>query len=251
MTILFLMGDEIPTAAVSDWHDIARYRNKGFATPNATYYSLIKALGENKEFENEIVTSRKNIGIGKEGISWQDYYFDHYLEALSDYSIENTLLSKAMQEAQRIKNKLVLDGRINSQLENIIIGGFVSVENHRMQWVIHTDDENAPTGVSIEITQRVTQNELIEYMKENWAVIGKAIASLPKSPTYHISKRDYRIVELRDKEKYKFSDIPKKITDEFKIVDYDININEDSVETAYRRAKKAIAGTASSKKRNK
>lgn len=256
MTILFLIGNEIPVEAVNDWNKIKTYKDKGFATPSKAFYFLIKALEKNPEFKREILLSRKNIGIASEGIDWEDYYFNYYLKSLTTYSLEDSaplseFFFKVKAEVARIKKTIILDEHINSQLNNLVIGNFVFPDDFPITFRVVPEDEFPPQEVSIVIDHKVTENELITYLQENWKTFEKLIHPLPPSPNYFISERDHRIIELKDIEKLSYHQIAEKIISEFNINDLEGKINSISVARAYNRAKKKVSSIVQASKNDK
>ena len=210
---------------------------------------MFKALEQNIEFETEMLLARKNIGIPETGISWKDYYKNYYFKRMVTYSgDENKKLSnfysKLDTEVVRIKKKFNLDSYVANQLDNLIIGGFVFSEDFPISYEANPiDDFEQNLGykdILIKISHKVTQHELITYIKDNWKNIEKILKLLPTKPKYYISKKSFRIVELKDKEGLGLKDITDKVAEEFGNDDSDGRINEISVPRAYRRAKARI-----------
>jgi hypothetical protein len=65
-----------------------------------------------------------------------------------------------------------------------------------------------------------------------------------------VSARDKRIFQLREEENVSFKIIADKIITEFNIDNSDGKVNEDSVKTAYRRARAKILSFSLRSKRN-
>lgn len=249
MKILFLIENEPPIDAVSEWNEIKAYKNKGYLTLSKDAYFMFKALEKNKEFEKEILDSRKNAGIPDRGILWKEFYYDYYLQALTVYSEEESkkykdFFSKVTNEVTRIIKIMDLDPHIKNQLSNLLIGSFVFPEDFPITYGSTPFDELNPnegySNIYIYITHKVTQHQLTTYIKNNWKNMEKRMNSLPPQSKHYISKRDFRIVELRDKEGLDFDEIADKVINEFGIDDLEGKVNVISVSRAYRRAKARI-----------
>lgn len=251
MKILFLINNP-PIDAVSEWEEIEVFRDKGHLTPTRDFFSTVKALEKNAEFQKEILLARKNAGLLKDGIPWKLYYYDYYLKSLSVYSeIESekyrNFFSKVNKEATRIKEKIKnLEEFVANQLNYLIIGSFVFPGGFPITHESYPLDkdvggEGSYKNILIRIHNKVVKNELLTYIEDNWWGINSLMNYLPVKPNYSISERDLRIVELRDKEKLPYKAITSQIVQEFKINNSESKINEDSVKTAYRRAKQRIS----------
>lgn len=129
MKILFLIGTPA-IDAVSTWDEIKIYKDKGYLAPSKDYYSIFKAMEQNTELEQEILSARHNAGIPDTGITWDDYYKNYYLKSLTVYDEKESkkyqdFFSKVRNEARRIIKEKKPNAYIVSQLENLIIGSFV------------------------------------------------------------------------------------------------------------------------------
>lgn len=263
MKILFLIENP-PIDAVSEWEKIEKYRDKGFLTPTPEFFDLFKGLEHNKEFENEILLSRKNIKeLPSDGISWRDYYDKYYFKRLMIYSgkegeeIDN-FFKKVKRETVRIKNKIILEPYIINQLEYLIIGNFVYPGGFPITLEYYPDSDLNERGgryeyISIKIHNQISPNELTRFIKTNKWSITALMRSLPPKPKYYISARDLRImelVELKETKKDKsltFETIAAKIRTEFGRG----KNNEGSVKVAYYRAVKRIESASHDAKSNK
>ena len=97
---------------------------------------------------------------------------------------------------------------------------------------------NESTNIKIVIQSKVSKNKLIKFIKENFKQLEEAMeeSNLPEDVGFYISRRDWEIVNIRDQKKWKYRKIADYISKEYD----DFDINEDSVKTAYDRAKKKI-----------
>jgi hypothetical protein len=245
MKILFLIGSN-HIYAVKTWDEIKKFKDSGHLTPSKDYYSIFKTMEQNIEFVHEILTARHNVGLPDAGISWDDYYKNYYLKSIATYDEKESqkfqdFFSKLNSEAKRIVKDKKPHDYIAEQIENLIIGGFVAPKDIPITFeAIQVDEQDPSQGnseVIIRIRHAVSQHELTKFIENNFFEIYKLLKALPSEHGLTISARDFRIVELRDKEKMKFKDIANKIDKEYVS---DKSMNEDQIKTAYRRSKEKI-----------
>lgn len=252
MKILFLIGDP-PFAAISEWDDLKKHKNPTI-TPTKEFYSLIKALEHNEEFEQAILDARKRLGLPREGMDWKTYDKRHNPNLTSiklpekEQAQELELFLKVVKEVTEIRKRFNLDYSVDEQLPHLIYGNFVYPQDPPIMWGINAvsedNDDEYYNYIAIMINNPVTKNELITYIENNWEDIKYSMHNLPPKPSAYVSPRDRRIIELRDKEKMTFRKIADKLIEELKIDDFEGRINEDTVKTAYKRAKEKIAELA-------
>jgi len=253
MKILFLIGNP-PTTALYEWEEIKQYQKNGYYTPTIETYSLIKVLEHNVEFEKIITTARENIGLPKNGVTWKEYerkYSIHRLRILTGNERKNAtgLLFKVVKEITNIRGNINLDYFVSEQLPYLIYGNFVYFKYPQIIWYCSPAYEDVLEDgyynhLSIQINNRVAKNELVNYIENNWQKISESMNGLPPKPDFYISTRDQRIIVLRDKDKLTFKKIADTIISEFNIDDIEGKINEDTVKTAYARAKTKITSLA-------
>lgn len=259
MKILFLIGDP-PFTAISDWNELKKHKIPT-VIPTKEFYSLIKALEQNVEFEQAILNARKRLGLPKEGMDWKTYDNRHNPNLTSikltekEQELELEQFLKSVKEVTEIRKRFNLDYSVNEQLPHLIYGNFVYPQDPPIMWGINAvsedNDDEYYNYIAIMINNPVTKNELITYIENNWEDIKRSTHNLPPKPSAYISLRDRRIIELRDKEKMPFKDIADKIMKEFEIDDFDGKVNEDSVKTAYKRAKDKIISLIASSEGNR
>jgi len=245
MKILFLIGSP-PNTAVSSWKEIQQHQKYGFI-PTREVYDLIKALEKNAEFEKTIISARKKAGLPEKGISWQKYtstFFSYKVHKLPGNKRKKAidLMSRAMREVFFLRGK-DFNYHISKQLHHLIYGNFVHFEFPPIFWYYHRD-HNDDGGeyyyyLSIRVHNKIAKNELINYIENNWKDISRSM-HLPPKNKFFISPRDNRIIELRDKKKLTFNQIADQIISDQNLTNSDGKINQDSVKTAYSRAKKKI-----------
>ena len=263
MKIKFLIGYPAKSF-VTEWQEIKKLSKKE-AVPNEDTFVLFKALELNKELEKELIKSRNNLHLPEIGVSWEEYKkrkdvkADHTKEELDEiiYFIHNY-----RKEIHRITRKMYLHPQVEEQLENLILGDFVepyfrgisygcngaNVEDYES---IEDFDRNVEVDtVIIDITKKISKNELLKYIDNQWDEITRLLKYLPEVKHFYVSPRDMRIVELRDGQKLKYNEIAEKIIKEFSIDDINGSINEDSIKTSYKRAKSKIDELAKIKKSN-
>ena len=156
-------------------------------------------------------------------------------------------LKRVHEEGERIYKKLHLPEVVKTNIPSIIIGNFVGPTIDK----IEIGGENL-SYLTLTIKARVTKNELIRFIEAQWPTIAKYhLPYLPDRPSFYISPRDLQIVDLRDEQKLSFRRIAEAIVKEFNIDDPEGKINEDSIKTAYRRAKQKIAALTKRSKGNR
>lgn len=220
---------------------------------NLSFYHTIKGLELSSDFEKLILDARKKLNIPIEGYSIDEYKkvvmpwkFDKQKEFTDD---EIKLSLERLKLKQKIVN--IINRRINSysilhtEIEHIIYANFVVAPPDKIMHTLWAESEDEMTDGLFEEFQiilfaQVSKNELINYINNNWSKISKDLEKLGSPSDFYISKRDYRIIELRDKNKLTFKKIVNEIIKEFKIDDIEGKVNEDAVKTAYRRAKNKI-----------
>lgn len=241
---------------IYDWKNLRRY-NDYILNYNRDHYFLIKALEQNKEFEKEVLKARKILNIPEKGYT-AEYYVNK--NDLTDFKSGKELLRRSREitkfsldvreVSKRIIKKLQPPNYIRSQMEVLICGNFVAPTYQKISIIPkHRYIEDGKTyfiTIAIEIYSKLSKNEFVRYINENWKFIEKEMAYLKPDNTVYVSNRDLRIIELRDKEKLKYKNIADRIESEFGNNDFSARINEDSVKTAYKRAKNKISGLTKS-----
>lgn len=263
MKIKFLIGYPANTFA-TEWKEIKEL-SKTEPAPDEDTYLLFKALELNKSLEKELIHARRNLRLPENGLSWEEYKkrkdtkADHSKQELEDILY---FLHNHDKEIYRIKRKLYLHPQITEQLENLILGYFVEPSFRGISYgcnganvddyesIEDFDKDVEVDQVLIDITKRTSKNELFKYINNNWKNITKLMDYLPEVKHFYISPRDMRIVELRDNQKLKYSEIAEQIIKEFSIDDINGSVNEDSIKTSYMRAKSKIDELAKTKKSN-
>lgn len=266
MKILFLIGYP-PKYEASNWKEIVRYSNDYIAF-DEEFYQIIKALEYNEEFEREVIKSRIRLKIPDVGYAWREYQkiSDYSRKDVSDIEIAKMLflIRTIPKEVSRIIKRLKLNKRIRSELKDIILTSSVCSPDYLSDihyWLepddrfeLMDDDEKEEAkeiikSFNIAFTRKVTKNELIKFIENNWSNFKKRMELLPEKERYYISERDLRIVELRDKKNFKYGDIASQIIKEFLLDNIESTVNEDSVKTSYKRAKRKIVALAKSQEK--
>jgi hypothetical protein len=207
-------------------------------------YTKIKLLEKNKEFESEIIKSRIKLKIPLEGYKLENPPKFKNIEEFSDF------IRKANNEEKRIALHFEeSDPYIVTNLQGIICFNAFELDENITDSIfliginqegMIVNDAYLPLlidSVKIVIHKKVTKNELKKFIDNNWAEIEKSLNSkyVSKDRTF-ISERDFKIVNLRDNKSLKYSKIADIIAKETK----DYSVNEDSIKTAYKRAKVKI-----------
>lgn len=250
----FLIDDDPSIAVETEWSEIQKYAQE-HTTPDEETYILFKALEKNKEFEKEIIKSRIRMGIPPEGFSWKEYQKFHNVKRNvnpKEIDVYLNFIRSYPKEIERIRRKMKLNLMIERQLHDILMGNFIQPYFRGLGYApdieLDEDLDEVPNGdvesVTIHISKKIKKNELIKFIEESWSGIERYILKFPEEGRFFISVRDLRIIELRDDFKLKYKDIADQIIKEFNILNVDGNINEDSIKTAYKRAKQKISSLA-------
>jgi len=233
MKISFVINNEV---SVSTWKEIKEYR--GDLRITYENYQKFKSLELNKDFEEVIIESRKNLNIPSGGISWKEFLEN-----------EEKLRENAVLELKKItREKLAFhDFAVFMCLDGILYSNCVFPEifvTDREKISFRFDDQDLDSGIPesvlIAIENPVSKNQLINFINDNWDGefgIESEIKKLNFKKDFKISKRDFRIAELKyQNSKKTFRDIANQIIDEFNIEEPDdLAVNEFSVKTAHDR----------------
>lgn len=154
------------------------------------------------------------------------------------------LLQDATKESMPLLNGFNIPHPIVTQMPYLIIANMIhahkTIEIEQSDELIKEDFFELRETPTIKINYKISKNELIEWIHANWNEDLGFIQRLPSKPDFRISKRDRKIVELRDKKRFRFAKIANEIIKEYGIDDAEANINENSVKMAYKRAKDII-----------
>lgn len=260
MKIQFIIGYPAKFCA-TEWQEIVKLSENGVG-PDEDTYIIFKALEFNSDLEKELILARKNLHIPELGIDFEEYKkrkdvkADHTKKELEEILF---YIHNYQKEILKIRKKLILHPQVQEQLDNLILGYFVEPFYRGIGYGTNADEEgddgeiiqDGPVEtVSIHISKRVSKNEFFKFIDDTWKEVNKLLNMLPSEEHFFISKRDLRIVELRDIKKLKYGAIAEKIIKEFSIDDVRGSINEDSIKTSYKRARIKINELATLKKGN-
>jgi len=263
MKIKFLIGYPAKSYA-TEWQEIKKLPKDEFA-PDEDTFVLFKALELNKSLERELIHARKNLLLPENGLSIEQYINRKDTRAnLSENELKDAIyfIHNYRKEIHKIRRKMYLHPQVEEQMDNLILGYFVEPEFRGISYgcnganledyeSIEDFDRYAEVDtVLIDMSKKVSKNELIKYIDSHWDKITKLLDFLPEVKHFYISPRDMRIVELRDNQKLKYSQIAELIIKEFSIDDISGSVNEDSIKTSYKRAKSKIEELAKHKKSN-
>ncbi len=248
MKIKFIVGDP-PMDFAKNWNEISKWSKS-----NSTYYSFeeyskIKGLELIDDFKKEIIKSRININIPKEGY---DYKKIIIIVALPNpFETEDNIIRKNIEnEVKRLNEIFVFDNFVKKQIPSLVLGNFVlpSESKKNLDGSINYEvtrseefDENgnlATYGISINIIRLVKKNKLIKFIRDNWEDIGYAVDELPKNK-FKLTNYEIEIFNLR-KQKLPFKTVADKVVKKQNIDNINGEINEDSVKTAFHRTEEKL-----------
>lgn len=230
---------------VSTWEEIKKNGGESFSKE---FYLKCKALELNKDFEKEIIKSRKMLGIPENG-----YPFD--------YEITKTEIEKGGKEIGRLEKIFYFDRTIKNTLHDLLYENLVyynmdvsdqDIISCRMDDYFgeYEEDNGVWSCVLLSITIPITRHRLKKYIDNNWKYIKDNLDKLPKRKDFNISEKQLRIFEIKESnKKLTYSDIANQIIKEFNIDDPEAKTNEESIKTEYNRAKKKIESLAKYKKK--
>ena len=248
MKIQFIVGDP-PVFVASNWNEIIDFAKNGFSGYSYEDYSKVIGLETIKEFEAEIIKSRKNLNIPKEGVD--------YTKVISSIALPNPFDASYKREKEKLEveitrlNKIyIFDDYVQKQLPSLIMGDFVlpSKQNSNIDGDINyeiigeDDDQGRKINevVSINISAPISLNKLKTFIEDNWHVLGKEVDCLPDEGKFNIENIELQIVDLRDNQKLSFPKVATEIVRLNKINDPKGRKNESSVKIAYIRTKEKI-----------
>lgn len=230
MKISFVIDNKI---AVLTWKEIKQY--KGDLLITYENYQKFKSLELNKDFEEVIVESRKNLNIPIEGIPWKEF-LENEEKLRKDSILELKKMTREKLAFHDFAIFMCLDGILYS---NCVFPEIFVTDREKISFRFDDQDleSGIPESVLIAIENPISKNQLINFIKDNWDGdfgIESEIKKLNFKKDFKISKRDFRIAELKSNNPKKtFKEIADQIVNEFDI-EYpdDLKINEFSVKTA-------------------
>lgn len=235
-----------------NYSEIKKAKKRGLHGHTKTFFDFIQALSRNDLFEQEILRSREKIGLPQNGLPFEKY-------KTYGYHDRETIL-KYFDQLDRFHEQYVYPLELETYLYDIIFYGIVSpFESVQSEISWHTtelraDELERTTGeiksIMIKIVGPITKNAFHRYIDKEWPNIQEKIKLLAKKSVTNfasINDRDLEILSMRNEQKLTFSKIADKISKKYDSEE-DSTINEDSVKTAYKRAREKIANTFALKK---
>lgn len=218
---------------------------------NREFCQFIQALELSDDFQRDIEAARRKLDVPTdiadlEGYIAADITLGMPAENWSWLGEEKMLdeFSVRLEVLDGLASKYGFDEHIGrSALEQIIGGYFAVVPFGKIYHELGNRYDNY-NSLTLTITTAVSKYELLKYIERNWNGISKDLKSLQVSPSVYLSDRDKRIIILRDKEQLTYRAIADRIIDELGIDNADGSVNEDTVKSAYNRAKKKIQSLA-------
>lgn len=209
-------------------------KNEIFYVRELFLFSRILSL--NKDFVKLLGQLRKKYKFDRLPKDFQATDYWDFRE--TDPNLYKWFDETSVKAANIILKNFVIDSRWAYLIKYLVIVGYLAVGSdfywHNAEWYKERD-----TFV-IRIFHPVSKNYLHRLVDSIWKHSKKEITHLPKFNIVNISERDLRIVELRDKNNMKYADIATQIQKEFRLDNSEGSINEDSIKTAYKRARSKI-----------
>lgn len=260
MKIGFVLDERGQGKIAYTWSEIKSLKGN-FAFSRECFLKF-KAIENNTFFWKEIIKSRANLNIPKEGLTWEK------TRVFLEKELKDTLRRDGKpheeefvnfnKEIERINKILILNKPIRGCLEELICSNYISHNpfftdeseiDYRFDDYAEDRESGIPDSVLVSIQYPITKNKLVQYINKNWSGIRELLNDLPNKKTFKISERDLKIFEIKTLFPNKtFSDIADDIVREFNIDDPDSKINEFSVKEAYKRARIKISSLAKPRK---
>ncbi len=202
-------------------------------------FDLARLLSLNNVFINALVKIRAETSFDKidpkllESLWWE----------LEEYDTKtfNELQKRAKIGVGKLFKFFDLDKRWELVIRDLVVLGYFSpgqelyYEGGYATWLRDKKE------FKLIIHHPISKNHFHKIVDSIYKNSKEMIDKLPKlNQLPEINNRDARIVELRDQQKMKYSDIADKIVKELEINNSDGKVNEDSIKTAYKRAKQKI-----------
>jgi hypothetical protein len=204
---------------------------------DAKTHSQIRALELNKKFLMASSRFRKKYQIPETGYSFEEWSrIKQERKGEPSFSKWRAKVeSECMREIPKVVN---IHPILISSLPDIVISNsvFLPLPKIFVQSPYSSVPHYSITPIKIVINSRISKNQLLKFVEEHWPEIKKGLEKT-SGTEFYISERDFRIIKLKDEGK-SFKAIADKLARE--VDDIEASINEDSVKTAYHRAKKQI-----------
>lgn len=267
MKIYFILGhiEEAPLEVASNWQDISSSKYIGLSRQQFQIYKLFE---ENEPFWKELRKVRKKLGIPEEGYAWEIIRLVksgarritdvEQKIVLNEYynRFEDGWHSKRRNEKEKLERKFRFHPYVLDILNDLIDSQYVATyPMEPISWASSEyDEENDemindlslienPQDIVFFITERVSKNQLIRYIEQNWKEIDKLNQKLPSPDTFKLSAKEAKIYQLR-MNGMTYPQITEEISKQFDPDYLDDSINQDNVKTTYHRVKSKIESTA-------
>lgn len=244
--IAFIIGG---FAEVYEFKEIQKIDYLAF---DKNFFYLVRALEKNETFIQAIQKARKKFGIPPDGINWGEYDNATLYPSSREEGWTTTKFIEAIkEEAVKIYEELKLNKALKWVLHDIIIANCVYSTGPAIYFTTEDDvyadfplrlgsyPERLKTAV-IQISKKVSKHQLHRFIDENWTKISEELEHLPPFANSYVSDRDMLILKLRDTEKMSYKQIADEVVRRFNLDNSEATVNEDSVKTAYKRAKEKI-----------
>lgn len=204
---------------------------------------LLSFLQQDQNFEKLVLALREKLKISQQGLNEQNWIQDFNNRFLNWDSGENKkekfkILSNGVKE---ILNSYLLPLWWTYPLQIFVVYNVLPVDDNLIEL-----EPMGASAIKIRFREEVSQTEFIEWIKRHWQVFKWAFPESrktwrPKIKLNMISMYE-RIIELKNKQGYHFSDIAgdleKELQEKFgENYDSEAKINEESVKRMYHRYK--------------
>jgi hypothetical protein len=201
-------------------------------------FSLIKALERNTKFVSIIGKIRNKFNIPKNGYSIEEWH-NVREKSKSDQSFSKWRSQVEVESIKELTKAVSVHPMMVTSLPNMVLLNCVFVPLTRIFLEVPYSllPRYSHSATKIVISSKVSKNQLLKFIEDHWREIENELNRTDGVEPY-ISERDYKIIELKDNQSLTFNKIADILTNEIDTAEG--IINEDSVKTAYHRAKKQI-----------
>jgi hypothetical protein len=188
------------------------YGKEQSSFPSKDLYNVLKCLEIDEDFVKKIKEIRKKLGIPEKGM------LEREIKEMNDVKITN-LMEKVenllLKEFKGEKYNLIFPYLTAVVLTNTVAEAAIGMGNGEIEWWPHiyrNKKEGKTPKVTINILANISKQKFIDFIEKIWDTqIKYDVELLPKFNKSYISKRDRKIIFLKDKKKLTFPEIVKKI----------------------------------------
>jgi hypothetical protein len=204
---------------VTTWQEIQE-ADLNYLRPSYQQYLIFKLLEHNEYFWKEIKTARKKLKLPESGLTWEQSRLlnystfskkpDKYMSIIDEYGSLTDRWKIRDEIERKIKHNLELHPFIVEELPGLIESNYIApAPINTVGWSTSQYDERndefiddpsiitKPDGITINISEKISKNQLLSFIEKNWNEIDKINQKLPTPDSFTLSDRDLEIYQLR------------------------------------------------------